>query len=96
MPVGATTVTVTEDDAALVLAISGALDAESAALVRDAVAALIDADTDGRVVEVDLRNAAPLTVDGMRVVSRCAALGRVRFRFGAAISPIDTAASAPA
>jgi hypothetical protein len=96
MPVGTTTVTVTEDDSALVLTIGGPLDADGATLVRDAVAALVGADADGRVVEVDLRNATPLTVDGMRVVSRCAALGRVRFRFGAAIEPVESTEPATA
>jgi hypothetical protein len=89
---GSTTVTVAEEESTLVLTITGALDADGADLVQEAAAALIDADGGARVVEVDLRGAAPLTVDGLRVVARCAALGRVRFRFGA---PADGTASGP-
>jgi len=77
----ATTVTVAEDKTALVLTISGPLDAAGGQLVHDAATAALDADDD-RIVEVDLRAAAPLTVDGLRTLSRCAAFGRVRFRFG--------------
>jgi hypothetical protein len=77
----ATTVTVAEDASALVLTITGPLDAAGGALVHEAAAAALDAE-DQRVVEVDLRGATPLTVDGLRALARCAAIGRVRFRFG--------------
>jgi hypothetical protein len=79
---GSTTVTVAEQSSALVLTITGPLDAAGGQLVHDAAAAALDAE-DGRVVEVDLRGATPLTVDGLRALSHCAAFGRVRFRFGA-------------
>jgi len=78
----ATTVTVAEDSSALVLTITGPLDAAGGRLVHDAAAAALDAE-EQRIVEVDLRAAAPLTVDGLRALARCAAFGRVRFRFGA-------------
>jgi hypothetical protein len=84
-------VTVAEDAAALVLTITGPLDAAGGQLVRDAATAAIDAGNPERVVEVDLRAASPLTVDGLRAVARCAALGRVRFRFGAPVEPVDVA-----
>jgi hypothetical protein len=79
----ATTVTVAEDATALVLTINGPLDAAGGRLVHDAAAAALDAETH-RIVEVDLRGATPLTVDGLRALAHCAAFGRVRFRFGAA------------
>jgi hypothetical protein len=78
----ATTVTVAQEATALVLTISGPLDAAGGRLVHDAATAALDADKTERVVEVDLRAASPLTVDGLRAVARCAAFGRVRFRFG--------------
>jgi hypothetical protein len=78
----ATTVTVAEDATALVLTITGPLDEAGGRLVHDAAAAALDAETN-RIVEVDLRGATPLTVDGLRALSHCAAFGRVRFRFGA-------------
>jgi hypothetical protein len=77
----ATTVTVAEDKSALVLTISGPLDAAGGRLVHDAAAAALDAQDD-RIIEVDLRAAEPLTVDGLRALASCAAVGRVRFRFG--------------
>ncbi|MCU1426544.1 MAG: hypothetical protein JWL83_544 [Actinomycetia bacterium] len=79
----ATTVTVAEEASALVLTISGPLDAEGGRLVHDAATAALDADGTQRVVEVDLRHAEPLTVDGLRALARCAEIGRIRFRFGA-------------
>ena len=79
----ATIVTVAEDATALVLTITGPLDAAGGRLVHDAAAAALDAGSDSRVVEVDLRGATPLTVDGLRALARCAAIGRVRVRFGA-------------
>jgi hypothetical protein len=82
-PMAGTTVTVAEDAAALVLTITGPLDAAGGRLVHEAAAAALDAEGD-RVVEVDLRGAAPLTVDGLRALASCAAFGRVRFRFGTA------------
>jgi hypothetical protein len=86
----ATTVTVAEESSALVLTIRGPLDAEGGRLVHDAAAAALDVaatspDTASpqRIVEVDLRDAQPLTVDGLRALARCAEVGRIRFRFGA-------------
>ena len=76
-----TTVRVAEEATSLVLTISGPLDAAGGRLVHDAAAAALDAEGN-RTVEVDLRSAAPLTVDGLRALARCAAFGRVRFRFG--------------
>ena len=76
-----TKVSIAEEPSAIVLTITGPLDAEGGRLVHEATAAAIDAD-EQRVIEVDLRAAAPLTVDGLRAVARCAAFGRVRFRFG--------------
>ena len=79
----ATTVTVAQEEHALVLTIAGPLDAAGGRLVHDAAKAALDAGSDERVVEVDLRAADPLTVDGLRALARCAAVGRIRFRFGA-------------
>jgi hypothetical protein len=70
-----------EDATALVLTITGPLDAAGGRLVHEAAAAALDAGDD-RIVEVDLRGATPLTVDGLRALARCAAFGRIRFRFG--------------
>jgi hypothetical protein len=80
-PMSGTTVTVAEDATALVLTITGPLDAAGGRLVHEAAAAALDAGDD-RIVEVDLRGATPLTVDGLRALARCAAFGRIRFRFG--------------
>jgi hypothetical protein len=77
-----TTVTVAEDSSALVLTITGPLDAAGGRLVHEAATAALDAEGE-RIVEVDLRRATPLTVDGLRALAHCAAFGRVRFRFGA-------------
>jgi hypothetical protein len=79
----ATTVSVAEDASALVLTIRGPLDAEGGRLVHDVATAALDARSDNRVVEVDLRDAEPLTVDGLRALARCAEAGQIRFRFGA-------------
>ena len=81
--VSATTVTVAEEASALVLTISGPLDADGGRLVHDAAAAALETADGDRIVEVDLRAADPVTVDGLRVLARCAVFGRVRFRFGA-------------
>ena len=78
----ATTVTVAQDAHTLVLTIRGPLDAAGGRLVHDAATAALDAGAEQRVVEVDLRAAEPLTVDGLRALARCAAVGRIRFRFG--------------
>jgi hypothetical protein len=80
--VSATSISVAEDASALVLTITGPLDAEGGRLVRDAAAAALDAGDSRRLVEVDLRSAEPLTVDGLRALAGCAAFGRIRFRFG--------------
>jgi hypothetical protein len=79
--VGDTTITVGERDGAIVLAVRGPLDAEGGRLVREVAEAAVVSREDDCAVELDLRTVAPLTVEGLRVLAECAALGPgVRFR----------------
>jgi hypothetical protein len=86
---GATRVTVGEGDAAIVLTVDGPLDADGGRLVREITEAAVVSRSDDRPIEVDLRAVGRLTVDGLRAIAECAALGPgVRFRLGhAATAP---------
>jgi hypothetical protein len=80
---GATRVTVGEGVDAIVLTVDGPLDADGGRLVREVTEAAVVSRSDERPIEVDLRGVARLTVDGLRAVAECAALGPgVRFRMG--------------
>ncbi|HEX5613936.1 MAG TPA: hypothetical protein VFZ83_02165 [Acidimicrobiia bacterium] len=88
---GATRVTVGDADDAIVLSVDGPLDADGGRLVREVTEAAILSRSDERPIEVDLRGVARLTVDGLRAIAECAALGPgVRFRMGRVESiPVD-------
>jgi hypothetical protein len=85
--VGDTTITVGERDGAIVLSVRGSLDADGGRLVREVAEAAVISRDDDRPVELDLRTVSPLTVEGLRVLAECAALGPgVRFRLANGVS----------